>query len=360
MEKTSATDGSLSRRRLLGATAAAAGGAALGMGLPGTASAAPLPAPPARLRKGRTVRPPKLRPGDRVRVVSPGSRPNEQRMARGIEILESWGLEVELAPHVYDDYGYLAGTDDVRLGDLNAALADPDVRAVFAARGGYGCQRIADGIDVRAVRRDPKVLVGFSDITCLQAMLWESARLATIHGPMVNWDDERTGPESIAALRSAVMTTEQVVLNRDPAEATAPVMVPGKASGVVLGGNLSLVSSSVGARDELDLRRAIFFFEEVDEANYRLDRMLTQLHRCGELGTVAGVVIGQVINSASDPGEWDTVGVLNDRLRGLGVPVLGGLKLGHDKGQLTIPLGTKATMDAEAGTLVVDAGVSDE
>ena len=246
----------------------------------------------------------------------------------------------------------------MRLADLNAALADPSVKAVFASRGGYGCQRIADGVDLRALRRHPKILVGFSDITSLQALLWESTRLATIHGPMVNWDDERTGPDSAAALRAAVMTTDPVVLERDPEQATAPVLVPGKARGIVLGGNLTLVSSSVGARDELDLKRAIFFFEEVDEANYRLDRMLTQLYRSGELGTVAGVVIGQVTNSAHDPGEWDTVGVLNDRLGELGVPVFGGLKLGHDKGQLTIPLGSMATMDAEAGRLVVESAVS--
>lgn len=360
METTSA-GGSLNRRRLLGATAAtaatAAGAAIFGMG-GGTAAAAPLPAAPAALRRGGSVRPPRLRRGDVVRVVSPGSTPNPTNMARGIEILESWGLKVELAPHVYDEYGYLAGKDEVRLADLNAAIADPKVKAVFASRGGYGCQRIADGVDLRPLRRHPKTLVGFSDITSLQALMWEDARLATVHGPMVNWDDERTGPESAEALRRAVMTTDPVVLERDPNESSAGVVFPGKARGIVVGGNLTLVSSSVGARDELDLKRKIFFFEEVDEANYRLDRMLTQLYRCGELGTVAGVVIGQVTNSDSDPGEFDVTGVLKDRLGYLGVPVLGGLKLGHDKGQLTIPLGTMATLDAGAGRLTVESAVS--
>lgn len=345
------------RRALLTAAAATAGAAVVGSG--GPAAAAALPAPPARLRAGATVRPPMLRAGDRVRVVSPASRPSEDLMARGVEILESWGLVVELAPHVFDDFGYLAGPDDVRLADLNAALADPSVRAVFASRGGYGAQRIADGVDLAAVRRDPKALVGFSDITSLQALLWESTRLATLHGPMVNWNDERTGPESAEALRAALMTTGPVVLKRDPAETTAPVRVPGKARGVVLGGNLTLVTSSIGAADELDLRKAIFFFEEVDEANYRLDRMLTQLRRAGILDRVAGVAIGQITNSASDPGEWDAVGVLNDRLGELGVPVLGGLKIGHDKGQLTLPLGSPAVLDADAGTLTVDPAVTD-
>ncbi|WP_245566006.1 S66 peptidase family protein [Thermocrispum municipale] len=356
--------GKVTRRRLIGTSAAAAAVVMTGSGVagaaePGKTAASRLPEHLNRLRKGRTVHPPKLRPGDKVRVVSPGSTPDRESMARGIEILQSWGLVVELGEHVYDEYGYLAGKDEDRLADLNAALADPEVRGVFAARGGYGCQRIADGIDLRAVRRDPKVLVGFSDITSLQAMLWESTRLATVHGPMVNWDDERTGPESIEALRAAVMSTDQVKLERDPEETTAPVLVPGKASGVVLGGNLSLVSSSVGARDQLDLRDAIFFVEEVGEANYRIDRMLTQLLRCGDLPKVAGVVIGQITDSSHDEGEWDAVGVLQDRLGALGVPVLGGLKLGHGPGQLTIPLGSMATMDADAGTLIVESAVSD-
>jgi len=308
----------------------------------------------------KSLRPRKLRPGDKVRVVAPGSTPDKDALERGIAILRSWGLTVELGKHVFDKYGYLAGKDEDRLADLNAALGDPEVRGVFTARGGYGCQRIADGIDVSALRHDPKVLVGFSDITSLQASLWASTRLATIHGPMVTWNADRVGQESADALRAAVMTSEKVRLRRDPNEPTAQVMVPGKASGVVLGGNLTLVASSIGTRDELDLEGAIFFFEEVGEENYRIDRMLTQLMRSGGLRKVAGVVVGQVTDSKHDAGEWDAVGVLKDRLGALGVPVLGGLKLGHGTGQLTIPLGVRATMDAEAGTLVVDSAVSDD
>jgi len=342
-------------------TVAATGTAAASEQARGTevAGMAPLPGRLERLRRGQTVRPPKLRPGDTVRVVSPAGSPDPRLVERGIEILESWGLKVELGKHVFDKYGYLAGKDEDRLADLNAALADPKVRGVFASRGGYGCQRIADRIDLRAVRRDPKVLVGFSDLTCLQAMLWQSARLATVHGPMVSWNDGRTGPESIESLRRAVMTTEPIVLERDPAESTAAVMVPGKARGVLLGGNLTLVTTSIGARDQLDLRGAIFFFEDVGEANYRIDRMLTQLRRSGALSRVAGVVIGQITDSSHGSGEWDTVGVLTDRLSDLGVPVLGGLKLGHGDGQLTVPLGSMATMDAAAGTLTVEPAVSD-
>ncbi len=338
--------GGLSRRGVLGAGMVLAGSAAAGIALPATRAEAAV---------GR--KPKALRPGDLVRVVAPAGKPTSALIARGVEILQSWGLVVEIAPHVFDQYGYLAGRDADRLADLNAALADPKVRGVFAARGGYGIQRIVDGVNVAAVRRDPKVVVGFSDITSLQGRLWQSAHLVTIHGPMVNWVDSRTGPESAEALRKAVMTADPVVITRDPTETTAPIVVPGVARGTLLGGNLTLLDRAVGTPDFPRLAGAILFFEEVDEAPYRLDGMLTHLGRTGSLRGVAGIAVGQVLNSTPAPGAWDAVGVINDRLGDLGVPVLGGLRLGHGTGQLTIPLGTSATIDTAAGTLTVDAGV---
>ncbi|WFE99135.1 LD-carboxypeptidase [Micromonospora sp. WMMD964] len=342
-------DRALSRRHLLGAGAAAAGGALL----VGTATAAQAaPGGPKRVSRA-----PALVPGDRVRVVAPGRTPDPTLMGRGIEILRSWGLEVELGEHVYAKYGYLAGTDEQRLADLNAALNDPGVRAVFAARGGYGTQRIVDRMDVAGLRRDPRVVVGFSDITSIQGRLWREAGLVTFYGPMVNWNDARTGPESAEALRRAVMTTAPVTITRDPAETAAPVVVPGRASGPLLGGCLTLLSTSFGAGDVPRFDGAILFFEDVDEAPYSIDRMLTELRRVGALSRVAGVAVGQITNSVGGPGEWDAAAVLKDRLYDLGVPVLGGLRLGHGNGQLTVPLGARATIDAEAGTLTVEAGV---
>lgn len=316
-------------------------------------------ATPAQASAARVLRAPVLRPGDRVRVVSPGSTPDPAQVERGVEILRSWGLTVELGRHVFDRYGYLAGRDEDRLADLQEALADPQVRGVFAARGGYGTQRIVDRLDLRPLRRHPKVVVGFSDITSLQARLWRACRLVTVHGPMVAWNDRRTGPESAEALRAAVMTTRPVVLTRDPAETTAPVMVPGRARGPLLGGNLTLVDAAIGARDFPGLRGAVFFFEEVGEAPYRIDRMLTHLRRSGALKGVRAIVIGQITGSDAEPGEWDAVGVLRDRLGDLGVPVLGGLRLGHGNGQLTVPLGAQAVVDAAAGTLTVEPAVAD-
>ena len=279
------------------------------------------------------------------------------KVARGVDILRHWGLVVETSPHVFNTYGYLAGTDEDRLADLNAAFADSSIRGVFATRGGYGTQRIIDGLNLEEVHRNPKVVVGFSDVTSLLGRLWKATGLASFYGPVMNWDDNRTGPESIESLRKAVMTTELITINRDPHETTAPVLVPGKASGVLLGGNLTLVETSIGAGDFPDLNGAILLVEEVNEEPYRIDQKLTHLRRVGVLNGLTGVAVGQITNSPGKSQEWDVVRVLKDRLGDLGIPVLGGLRLGHGKGQLTVPLGTKATIDATAGKLTVEAGV---
>jgi muramoyltetrapeptide carboxypeptidase len=333
----------LTRRTLLGA--AVAGGGTL------VAGAAPAQAAPRR-----AVKPPMLLPGDRVRVIAP-AYPPDTRLARGIAILEGFGLVVEVGAHVHDTNGYLAGTDEDRLADLNAAFSDPGIRGVFAARGGYGTQRIVDGLDLDAVRRDPRVFVGFSDLTSLMGRLWHGARLVTFYGPMVNWTDSRTGPVEIESLRKAIMTTEPVVLTRDPAEPSSAVVVPGTATGRLLGGNLTMLQCGIGTRDLPDLSGAILLFEDVDESAYSYDRMLTQLRRTGKLDEIAGIAIGQFA-SAANSGTWSAATAVQDRVGDLGVPVLGGLRVGHGNGQLTVPLGTKATIDTTAGTLTVASGVT--
>ncbi|MGH3648876.1 MAG: S66 peptidase family protein [Micromonosporaceae bacterium] len=298
-----------------------------------------------------------LRPGDKVRLISPAGPPVATQVQRGEELLRSWGLDVEYAEHALGRYGYLAAPDADRLADLNAALAGPSVRGVICTRGGYGVQRIIDGIDVRAVRRDPKPVVGFSDITGLQLWLWRAAGLATVHGPMAAWNDSRTGPESAEALRSALMSTDQITIARDPAEPGADVEVPGRATGILLGGNISLVAAAVGNRELPGLRGAIVFLEEVGEEPYRVDRFLTQLRRSGVLDGIAGVALGQYVDCDGAPGTWTISELLRDRLGDLGVPVLGGLPLGHGTGQLTIPLGVPATIDTTAATLTVEPAV---
>jgi muramoyltetrapeptide carboxypeptidase len=302
------------------------------------------------------LRPAALRPGDLVTLVSPASPTRQEPVGRGTALLESWGLRVAVAPSAYARTGFLAGSDSARLADVNAALADPAVRGVVCTRGGYGAQRIVDGLDVSAVCADPKVVVGFSDITAVHLALWRGARVATVHGPGAAWLDDRTGPVSAESLRAALMTAEPVVVKRDPAEETAPVTVPGTAHGTLLGGNLCLVAASIGTPHMPDLTGAILLIEDVGEVPYKVDRMLTHLRRVGALHGLAGVAVGQFTDCAD---EWpvSVADVLQERLGDLGVPVLGGLPVGHGSGQLTVPLGVPATLDTEAGTLTAQPAV---
>lgn len=184
---------------------------------------------------------PRLRPGDRVRLVSPASWPERAGVDECLAVLAGWGLRGEAAPHAFDRHGYLAGTDADRLDDLNPAFRDPGVRAVVATRGGAGAYRIADRIDVDAVRADPKPLVGFSDITALHLSLQRRCGVGGIHGCLV-------GPTAQPSVRQLLMTAEPIVLGRDPAAESATVAVPGLARGRLIGGNLALVATSVGAR----------------------------------------------------------------------------------------------------------------
>jgi muramoyltetrapeptide carboxypeptidase len=204
------------------------------------------------------------------------------------------------------------------------------------------------------------VFVGFSDLTVLSGRLWTAARLVSFYGPVMNWTDARTGPTEIESLRRAVMTTDPIVLTSDPAEPSAAVSIPGVATGTLLGGNLTMLQTSLGTRDLPDLRGAILLIEDTDESAYSYDRMLTQLIRVGVLRRIAGVAIGQFTNAPIVTGQWTAAQAVQDRLAGLGVPVLGGLRVGHGNGQLTVPLGARATIDTGAGTLTVAAGVHAE
>ncbi|KOX10813.1 peptidase S66 [Micromonospora sp. NRRL B-16802] len=297
-----------------------------------------------------------MRPGDTVALVSPSGPTSPERVARGVELLTGWGLRPVLAANAYARHGYLAGTDELRAADLNAAFTDPQVRGVICTRGGYGAQRIVDAIDMAAVRRDPKVVAGFSDITALQLALWRGARLAGVHGPGAAWRDERTPLRSAESLHAALMTTEPVTVTAAPEEDTFGVRVAGRATGTLLGGNLCMIVASVGTPDLPDLTGAVLLIEDVQEPPYKVDRMLTQLRRAGVLDGLAGVAVGQFTGCADG---WDTTvaDVLGERLGDLGVPVLGGLPIGHGPGQLTVPVGTEAHLDADEGTLTVTSAV---
>ena len=227
-----------------------------------------------------TLLSPTLHPGDRVRLVSPASFPDRAWVAESVAILEGWGLAVEVADHALDRHGYMAGTDSDRLSDLNDAFRDPGVRAIIATRGGAGAYRIADDIDFDAVRADPKPLVGFSDITSLHLALWRHCRLASIHGCLA-------GAEATASVRQLLMSTEPLTIGSDPQAMSAGVRVAGRATGPLIGGNLTAVAGSVGVRlPRLD--GAILFLETPRGIGLglvdRQDRVAGTLDRAGVSG----------------------------------------------------------------------------
>lgn len=295
---------------------------------------------------------PRLQPGDIVRIVSPASFPDEADVAALQAELESWGLVVERGAHIFDRWGYMAGRDPDRLDDLNAAFRDPRVRAIFTSLGGAGAYRIAEEIDFAAVRRDPKPLIGFSDISYLQLALWRECRLVTIHGAAV-------GHEATASARQLLMDDRPVTVTRYPHAYSAKVQVEGRATGPLVGGNLSSIAHMVGAGLP-PLDGTILLLEDKRDMGLgRIDRQITQLKRAGALENLAGVALGLFtgFDDYEDRG-WTLVDVLKDHLEPLGVPVLGGLNIGHNgigadglPDQTCVKLGAPATIDTFAGQL---------
>jgi muramoyltetrapeptide carboxypeptidase len=280
-------------------------------------------------------------------VVSPASFPDEEWAEQVMETLAGWGLRPELGKHVLDQRGFMAGTDADRLADVNESLRDPGVRAIVAATGGAGAYRIVDGLDLAAVHADPKPVVGFSDITNLHLALWAATGLAGVHGCV------GTGGRTDESCRQLLFDTGPITLHADP----SPVTVPGRATGILVGGCAGAVANFLGAGlPRLD--GAILCLE--GPQNPHFDRMLWGMLRAGVFDGIRGFAIGDLAGldpSVAEPGPDEAVTVIRERLGGLGVPILGGLPFGHTTDQVCLPLGVPATLDTYAGTLTAESAV---
>ncbi|WP_263435114.1 MULTISPECIES: S66 peptidase family protein [Pacificimonas] len=317
----------------------------------------PAPSDPSGNRK-----PPRLRPGDVVGLVEPAKfTPDRFQLNRVVDTIEAMGLKARLAPHLTDRYGYLAGEDAARAADLTAMYADAEVRAVFAVRGGWGSARTLPYLDWETIRANPKLLVGYSDITSLHLAFQRVAGFPTLHAPIAaaSWP-----AYSWEAFRSVAFEgATPVYSNPAPAEdrlarmaGSHEVLRPGRARGRLIGGNLTVLTSLVGTPYLPDMSGAILFLEDVDEPPYRLDRMMTQLALAGILRAVAGVVFGQCTDctpGGESYGGFTVMQVLDQHLTPLGIPAFAGAQFGHVARQWTLPLGVEAEMDAQAGTLTL-------
>ena len=294
-------------------------------------------------------RPRRLVPGDRVAVVAPSGPIEPDRLARGAAVLESWALEVVTGAHVLDRAAHLAGVDEDRAADLQQAWCDPSVAAVLCARGGSGATRLLDLLDWDAMlRAEPKVFVGYSDATALHEAIGTRLGLSSLFGPMpaaLPFGGESPDLVSLDHLRRTLFEPEQVQVLRG---ADTACVVPGRATGVTVGGTLALLASTIGTAESRPGAGGIVVLEDITEPAYRLDNLLTQLLRSGWFGGVRGIVLGTWVDCGDD--AVDTVA---SRLERLGVPLLAGLPFGHGVPQLTVPLGVEAELDADAGTLTM-------
>jgi muramoyltetrapeptide carboxypeptidase len=322
------------------------------------AGALGLCARPVRAAQG-LVKPPRLRLGDTVGLIAPANAtflPVELDVAR--ETLEALGLRVKAGAHLLDRYGYLAGRDADRAADVNALFADPDVHAVLALRGGWGSARLLPHLDYAAIRRHPKILMGYSDVTALLNAVHARTGMVTFHGPV---GISTLTPFSIESMAAVLFEGDAPTL-ANPAELRdglvqvedrIQTLTPGRARGRLLGGNLTVLSAIVGTPYLPDLDGAILFLEDTGEAIYRMDRMLTHLKLAGLLGRIKGFVFGRCTDCK--PGEGYGALTLDevfaDHVKPLGVPAFRGAMIGHIDRQFTVPVGLPAEIDAGAGTI---------
>lgn len=322
-----------------------------GMGAALVAAKAP---PPER------VKPPRLRPGDVVGLVEPAGFTDDLFDLDVVkETIVAMGLKPKPARHLLDRHGYLAGKDEDRAADLNAMFADREVKAVFAVRGGWGCARILPYLDFTTIRANPKLLIGFSDITALHMAFAARAGFTTIHGPNAASSWPRFSWDAFRAIAfdggTPLLINPQAKEDRlVPLGGRIRTFGRGRASGRLLGGNLTVLTALMGTGWLPDFTGAILFLEDVDEAPYRIDRMLTQLSLAGVLRKLAGLVFGQCTScGATGPsyGGFTLSQVLEQHLRPLGIPAFQGAAIGHVANQFSLPLGVRAEIDADAGSI---------
>jgi muramoyltetrapeptide carboxypeptidase len=306
-----------------------------------------------------------LKPGDTVGLITPSSYvsdPDELAFAK--KFCEFFGLKWKMGKNVGQRYGYLAGTARQRVEDLNAMFADPSIAGIFCIRGGYGSAQMLEGIDYEAIRRNPKVFLGYSDITALHTAIRQKTGVVTFHGPvslshLTEWSQQH--------LRAAIFETKPIGAVTNPPEANSlraghsmRTVRGGTARGVMTGGNLTLLTTTMGTPYEVETAGKILLLEDIGEDIYRIDRMFTQMKLAGKLKAAAGILVGEC-KDCPPPGHDSaySLGEVIDYLLGdLGIPVLYGLSFGHTIDQVTLPLGAMATLDADKQLLTVEgAGV---
>ncbi len=341
----------MNRRELLQTTLAATLFTGAGL-LPATSVAA--------ARNSKVLKPRRLTPGDTIGLVAPASSSLEDEGIRiSLDLIRSLGFKVRQGAHIFDRHQYLAGEDRARADDVNSMFADDEVDAIFCLRGGYGTPRILPYLDYDVIRNNPKVLLGMSDITGILTAIHAKTGIVGFHGPNASGS---FSDYSLSEFKKVLMQPSPTTLigAAPPFEAgegkvernnRLTYITRGVAKGRLSGGNLSLISTLMGTEYEPDFRDRIVFLEDVHEAPYRIDRMLTQLLLAGKLQQAAGIAFGKFTDSDTDGNTFSLEEVLRDRTADLGIPVVRGFMIGHVSEQTVVPIGIEAELNGDSGTL---------
>lgn len=307
-----------------------------------------------------SLKAPRLKPGDTVGIISPaGATYQQEDLAIVEDAMRGLGLIPHVAPHALDRYGYLAGTDEDRAADINAFFADPAIAALLPIRGDWGSARVLPYLDYDIIRQNPKIIVGFSDITALLLGIHAQTGLITFHGPhgLTAWDSAQVQPFRQMLFDGATPTIQNPAFGEGDrlmqVRGRIQPITPGQATGKLIGGNLSVISGIVGSPYIPDMTGAILFLEDVGERPYRIDRMLTQLKLAGSLDQLAGFIFGQCTSCSpgSSFGSLTLEEILRDHIQPLGIPAWSGAWIGHVEPLLTLPIGAEVAIDVTAGSI---------
>ncbi|MBD3170126.1 MAG: LD-carboxypeptidase [candidate division Zixibacteria bacterium] len=296
------------------------------------------------------IKPPRLREGGCIGIISPASTPNKEFLNTGIRYLEGKGFKVKVFKPG-KGYGYMAGTDEQRARIFNRAFADKESDILICSRGGYGAARMVDKIDWDIIKSNPKVLCGFSDITTLHLALNRRSRMATFHGPMITYNFKKK-PDALTekSLWQAVMGTGQLSYPRS--RYNWRTLSGGNAEGIILGGNLTLICTLIASDYIPDFKNKILFLEEIDEEPFRVDRLLAHLKHAGILGRIRGLILGRMVNCGIKRRPSFTLDdVFRQYFKNAPYPVIYNFPAGHEGRNLTLPFGVRVSMDTAKGRL---------
>lgn len=310
-------------------------------------------------KNGKIIKPKRLAKGDTVAVIAPSGAATPEAFEKAVRNLEDLGLKAKIGKSARARNGFLAGTDKQRLDDLHSAFGDAEIKAVWCVRGGYGASRFLPAIDFKLIKKNPKIFIGYSDITALHAAIYQNTGLITFHGPVAASTFSEYAKNHVAGVLMNPSAPYKIELSPDNVAKESNLfktetIAPGKCRGELIGGNLSLLTAMAGTPFALrNTKGKLLFIEDVGEQPYRVDRMLTQLRQSIDLRQLAGVALGvfEDCNPRDATASQSLIEVLKDRLGDLGIPVIYGLSFGHIRDQFTLPVGVEAELDADKATM---------